>query len=586
MTRRPEGSRARRGVARDPDAACQLLLGTGMRFPKTPAPLTLLLIVACTGQIGAPPAGPADEAPPPAGATGGPAPTGMGAAPSPGRAAAPPGSGPMPARRLTRPELVATFKALLRLDDAAAPALDLADDVPGLHGYAEASPVSESEAQRLQSAAEDIARAAMARPDRLLPCDPKQAGEDACATRFIETFGRRAWRRPLEASEVAAWKALYAEARGPLGLDFMGAIAHLVRTFVQTPELLYHGELGSAPPEVVGGLARLTPDQVASRISFFLVGAMPDDALFAAADTGRLRGAADVEREARRLLADPRGPRAMTELVRQWLRLWKDAASAPTPGIDAETEAFVANLFAGDGKLGALLTSPVTFANKAVAAVYGLAGAFGDGMQRVALDPAQRFGVLTQLNFLTRQADGAQPHPVRRGAVVYQQLLCGELPPPPDNVPPLPPPRADVSNRERFAAHDEAPCARGCHGLIDPVGLTFEPYDGTGRLRATDAGKPIDPSGHITFPDGSVRQVANARELVQVLAGSDVVARCVGRQWLRYGLGRRETDGDAAAMEEAFAALARSGSDLRQLLVALAHSSSFVMRTVTPAEVM
>jgi hypothetical protein len=277
---------------------------------------------------------------------------------------------------------------------------------------------------------------------------------------------------------------------------------------------------------------------------------------------------------------------ALTEFHRQWLHLWKSAAAAPSAAIDAETDAFVAHVFTTDGKLATLLTSPVTFANKALAAVYGVGGVSGDALQKVSLDPAQRFGVLTQLNFLTRQADGALPHPVRRGAVLYEQLLCGDLPPPPDNVPPVKAPAAGVSNRERFAVHDQAACAKACHSLMDGMGLTFESYDGTGKYRTMDAGKPIDASGEIVFPGGTTKAVANARELVQALAASDEVARCVGRQWLRFGLGRRDVAADVGSLNIAFDSFAKNGLDLRELLVALIKSPAFLLRTPSVGEVL
>jgi hypothetical protein len=200
------------------------------------------------------------------------------------------------------------------------------------------------------------------------------------------------------------------------------------------------------------------------------------------------------------------------------------------------------------------------------------------------VNPQQRFGLLTQVHFLSTHADGKQSHPVKRGALLYTQLLCGELPAPPAEIPQPKPPRADVSNRERFAEHGAAACAKGCHALIDPLGFALESYDGTGRFRTQDGGKPVDAAATLTFPGGGQKPVNNAGELVRALVASEDLTRCVATQWARYALARRETAADDAALAAAARAFAASGQDLRELIVAVTRTPSFLYRTIAAEE--
>ncbi len=153
----------------------------------------------------------------------------------------------------------------------------------------------------------------------------------------------------------------------------------------------------------------------------------------------------------------------------------------------------------GDGTLHSLLTAPYTFANATTAPEYGLS-ASGSAFTQVQLNPAERQGILMQVPFLL--SNGIAP-PVRRGLVVYKQLLCGDVPSPPANVPAVTADGPTTTTRERFATHAESDCAKGCHALFDPWGFAFENFDSLGHYRSQENGQQIDASG-LPQADGSV----------------------------------------------------------------------------------
>jgi hypothetical protein len=257
-----------------------------------------------------------------------------------------------------------------------------------------------------------------------------------------------------------------------------------------------------------------------------------------------------------------------------------DALSSAASG---ETALFVEHVLKQGGSLRALLTSPTSFVNETLAPIYGATNVTGAELKEMVVNPEQRFGLLTQLSFLGTNADGAQSHPVKRGAVIFHQVLCGELPPVPANVPQPDPQQEGVPNRVRFAAHSQNACAVGCHRILDPLGFAFENYDGAGRFRSMDAGLPVDASGSVELPSGTRVEFTGAKELVEQLAGSTDAQMCAARQALRLALGRKEAPADEAALGQLAAAFTASNLDLRELLVAATTSPSFLYRQTVPA---
>jgi hypothetical protein len=491
-------------------------------------------------------------------------------------------AGPRPLQRLTRTAYENTVRDLLQLDQLADSALP--EDARGSSGFVEAGAVGEVDAARLQEAAEKLARLAVDRGlTTLLGCTPERAQELGCVERFVRSFGRRAFRRPLTELEVADLMALFSQARGTHQLELDDAVALLLEAVLQAPQFLYLRERATPDDAPAGSVIALTPDELASRLSYLFWRSMPDSQLFAAADGGSLSTPADAAREARRLFDDSRSRDTIVSFVADWFELPLRSETELSAAASAETAAFVRKVLSGDGKLETLLTAPVHIVNATLAPIYGVEGAMGSELREVQADPTRRFGLLTQVNFLGSHADGAQSHPVKRGRVIYQQVLCGVLPPMPDDVPQPEAQREGVSNRERFALHSQNACAVGCHQLIDPLGFAFEHYDGTGRYRDMDAGKPIDAAATFPVAEG-MWSFQNARELVSLIATSEQARSCATAQWSRFALGRAELPEDQNTLTQAGAAFAASGYDLRELFVAIVQTPSFLYRTSTPPE--
>ena len=449
------------------------------------------------------------------------------------------------------------------------------------------APITELQVEQYMDAAETIAAWSTQDAGGILPCDPAVIGEDACATEFIADLAPRAYRRPLDASELARLQTVYAVGKAQGGFD--NGIGLVVRGLLQSPWFLYHMELG-ADGLNDGAVVRLTGHELASRLSYFLWGSMPDDTLFAAAAAGELEDHAALGDHVDRMLEDPRAREAIASFHLQWFGvdeidgLEKNPEYFPdfTPelalAMREETAAFTSHVVLdGDGMVDTLFGADFTFTEDPdLLALYGIVLPPGHvAGDPVPLPAGERMGLLTHASVLAEHAHVDQTSPVHRGRMVRENLLCQPLPAPPpdvDNVPPSPDP--DSTARERFEQHRADPSCAACHSLIDPIGFTFEHYDGVGQWRDLEAGAAVDASGELIATDVD-RPLDGAIELGQALVQSDDVKRCVTRQWFRFAMGRSEDDADQCtndALEDVFVA---SGGDMRELIRELVLSDTF-----------
>jgi hypothetical protein len=414
---------------------------------------------------------------------------------------------------------------------------------------------------------------------------------------FLRGFGRRAFRRPLEAAELAGLAKLYDDPFGdgaPPPDDAAPRVRAVIEAVLQAPRFLYRVERGV---DLVDrpGIVRLTDLELATRLSYLVTSAGPDVALLDAAERGGLAGeglAAELER----LLRSQAHARAIGSFHAQWLGVdglagaTKDAATYPTfdpklrRAMTDELARFVEDVFVtGDRRLATLFTSRLGFVDAGLAALYGVPTPAASA-PRVELPGAERAGVLTLAGFLTAHATEHRSSPVRRGVAVRARLLCQPPPPPPPEVEALPPPATeDLTTRERFALHTTKPSCAGCHRLIDPIGFGLEAYDGIGRHRTTENGRPVDTRGELADAGSVSGPFVGGPELAARLALSELVSGCFARTWLQFAIGREsdpEADGCAlAAIESSFAA---SGGDLRALLAAIVASDAFRFGWRTP----
>jgi hypothetical protein len=499
--------------------------------------------------------------------------------------------GPRLIRRLTsiqyRNTLVDAFGG-----DQSLPTADVLTDptVLKFRVDADAAVIRDLDAGLLMNYAETVA--AWAVPSKLTGLGVTCTTNDAtCRASLITALGRRLFREPISSDLLKQYDAL-----GAAETTFNDAATSIVTTMVESPYLLYRRELGptdGSNPAVY----TLTPHEVASELSYFLTDSAPDQALRDATDNGSLMSPGGLDNLAQHFFDNAAVSRPPIErFAASWFELdglatkAKDDGAAKTDQISftddlrksmvAETQAFFSSLFANNGATTDLLTSRVTYADSNMVAFYGLTGPNADGSYNV---PANRApGMLGQAAFLTQHAQPENSSPVQRGRFVRDRLLCEQIPPMPSNLNTnLASGATFTTNRQRYEQHDQSSACAGCHVLFDPVGFTFENFDGFGKYRASENGVAIDASGYITPSSDDVTDktmLNGAQSLIDYLASNDQFNACVVRYWSYYAHGRDNwTDkkcNDDSIRREA----ASNGYTLRSILNAITHAPNFTTR--------
>ncbi len=489
-------------------------------------------------------------------------------------------------RRLTQSEYHNTVEALLGIDTEVAEGF-AADERVGPFRSNAVAPVGDLQVEQYMDAAEVVAEEYVTSLSDALPCDPAEIGEEACAEQWLREVMPRAYRHPVTDADVTRLMDVYAGASED---GFEMGVQVMLQTMLQSPWFLYHVETGEAGGE---GPRKLTGHELASRLSYFLWNTMPDDSLFAAAQSGELDTEEGLLAQVDRMLADPRAEDAVADFHLQWLGLDEmetlEKSNNAYPEFDSQlaqamkddTSSFVRWVFReGDGRLETLLTGAFTLTDDpALLDLYGVeAPADHSAGEPLPLPSDERSGLLTQPAVMAWYGHADQSSPVHRGKLVRENFLCQMLPPPPDDVDDVPPdPAPGATTRERFNEHTSVPSCAACHKLIDGVGFGFESYDGIGGFRLEDQGLPVDASGELvqTDVDG---EFDGALELSDRLAESADVQACVARQWFRYSLGRMDSEEDGCATEELVARFTSSDNDLRTLIAQIVVSDAFRYR--------
>ena len=402
-------------------------------------------------------------------------------------------------RRLTHTEYNATVADLLYTTTTPADAFAPDNIVDGFPNDADGLVVSDLLVGQLAEAAEQLAEEADL--ERLQPCDPYVDGFSTCAVLFIEDFGFRAFRRPLTQDDIdryyGLWEAIAVEDGGD------SATRWVIAAMLQSPHFLYRSELGER--DAAGDFV-LTDWELASALSYTLLGTMPDTELFEAAENGSLSSSDGLADQVSRLLADPRATHRAIDLVEVWLHLDR-LETVSRAGLTPELR--------------------VTMRDELRALVQDVATADGD------LDDLLAQGLLTERAVLTTHGRHVGSSPVQRGVMVRERLLCEELPPPPVNVDASPPELdPDSSTRDLYIQHSADPECAGCHEKIDPIGFGFEHYDELGQWRDLDGVHTIDDSGHI---DGTPFEGTD--ELAVVLGDDARFRACFVETWRRFASG-------------------------------------------------
>jgi hypothetical protein len=474
---------------------------------------------------------------------------------------------------------------------AGLPADTRPDEFP-FDDHAQARVVTSVHVEEYHKAAQVLAERAVKDLAGLLPCDPSGAKAAACAQQFVRSFGLRALRRPLLPAEEQRYQTLLLGRK-----TFADGVKAVIAALLQSPSFLYRSEVGDRQPD---GTYRLTAYEVASALSYLFWGTMPDQALFDAAAAGTLADAAGIERQARRLLGDPRSREQLATFAVQWLGAEailtspKSDALFPllTPSVRQamleETKQFVAAVvFDGSGesagRFDELLTANYSFVNESLAAIYGIAGVTGPQLRKQAYGKGGRAGVLGHGSVLGSYSYSDQTSPIRRGLLVRRRLLCQELPAPPPNAGGVPKVNPNATTRERFRQHSDNPFCRSCHQFIDSVGFGLERFDPIGAYRDQENGQPIDASGDLNDREalgtGESAPYSSSAELGQQLASSPRAQACFVRQYLRFARGYGEDVAeDLCTLNRLQTRFANSGRRIPELMVAITQSPDFVVR--------
>ncbi len=488
--------------------------------------------------------------------------------------------------RLTRPQIQNAWRDLLGAP-LAMPADLPADDV--LYGFssisAARSTISPVDAEKYEAATYHVLDQVFADPLRLealTGCPAPKVG-DPCVDGFVGTFAAKAWRRPAAGDEVAALLALGSKVAADLG-DPVQGLKFMLAGVLMSPHFLFRVEVGEPGPEAY----RYTSWEMASRLSFLLLDAPPDDELRAAAKSGELVTSGGVRAQATRLLDDPRARVALTRFFRDFMNIggldgldkqpdkFPQITATLGPSMRIEIERmFEENVFEREGDFRDLFTTRDTYVNEDLARVYGIEGITGPDWTPITLpDDGKRAGILTTPGFLALNAHKTQTSPTRRGRFIRLNLLCQDIPPPPpgiDTTLPDADPTKPTTLRERLDAHRKDPACAGCHQKMDPIGFTLERFDSIGAYRDMDENNlPIDSASEI---DGA--PVEGPMDMTALIAALPEVGACVARRFYEHGGAHLAGKGDEPSVDALVADFVGSNYTFKELVLALVTNDGY-----------
>jgi hypothetical protein len=417
------------------------------------------------------------------------------------------------------------------------------------------------------------------RRDAMLGCIPVDSvADDACLDQIVTTLGRRALRRPMPAEDAIA----YADAARTEAIeadDFYAGVGVVLSALLQHPGFLYRIELGT-PLAEDANVVRLDGYDVASRLSFLVWGAPPDDALLDRAAASDLLDDASLVDVARGMLSDARAQAQAARIHAMWLGI-EVLPNDPvlSEAMQNETATLVKNVLMNEERPWQdLFTEPGTYINDEMAEHYGLPAPGSDVPVYVEY-PADstRQGILSHGAFLGHGSTAGDRTPIHRGLAVRKRLMCEAIELPNGFTPPeLPAPAEGECRTDLLAAHRSGGCA-GCHLSMDPIGFGLEGFDGAGRPQSTEPGRPECPITGMGDLDGLVFQ--GPKGLSDRLLETDQMAHCFQSQYFRYALGRSDLVGPENAIFNVMRyGLATNAFTYADLVQALVSAPSFRLR--------
>ena len=428
---------------------------------------------------------------------------------------------------------------------------------------------------------------------RIYSCRPTQtSAEAACARRILTNLATRAYRRPVTAADMEPILALYDAGRKKGNFD--EGIEQGLRLILASPKFLFRTETEAGLNSKTGPTAvaeRVSDVELASRLSFFLWSSIPDEELLTVASKGTLSQPAMLERQVKRMLADPKSRALVDNFASQWLMLRNLKGHIPTPGdfpnfdnelrqaFRQETEMFVESIMREDRSLMDLIDANYTFVNERLARHYGIENVYGSYFRKVVLKNEERRGLLGQGSILTVTSYPNRTSPVLRGKYILENILGTPPPAPPPNVPDLKenqPGEEAKSLRARLEMHRATPTCATCHRVMDPLGLALENFDGIGQWRVKEPGGNIDPAGQLA--DGS-RVDGPVALRKAVLKRPELFVRTVTQKLMTYGLGRGMESTDMPVIRGIAASSAAQNYRFSSVVLGIVKSVPFQMKT-------
>ena len=418
------------------------------------------------------------------------------------------------------------------------------------------------------------------------PTSPEEARP--CAEGIISRLARQAYRRPLNSSDVEGLMTFFDQGAADGG--FEGGIRTALQAVLASPHFVFRIE--ETPRNLEPGeVYRIGDIDLASRLSFFIWGTPPDRELIDVAARGELSKSKGLDRQARRMLADPRSEALATRFAAQWLRLQDleklhpDALTYPyfdhrlSEAMLRETELLFTHLVREDRSMLELLTADYTFVNERLARHYGFPNVSGPGFRRVPYPDDRRRGLLGHGSVLTLTSHANRTSPVLRGKWVMEVLLGTPPPPPPPGVPDLEATEGVqdgrmLTTRERMELHRSNEVCQSCHRFMDPIGLALDNFDVTGKWRIKENGIPLDTRGELY--DGT--PVSNPNELLQaLLKHPESLIRNFTTNLLAYALGRRVEYYDMPTVRAIARDAEAKGNRMSAFILGVVNSPAFYM---------
>ena len=409
-----------------------------------------------------------------------------------------------------------------------------------------------------------------------------------CTELILRNLVLRAYRRPPTEQETERLRRLVESVQSE-GEPLERGIQLALQAVLVSPHFLFRLEFD--PDGVAAGSTHpVSPYELASRLSYFLWSSLPDDELLGLAEQFKLPEPQVLSRQVRRMLKDPKSEALVRNFAGQWLQLRNLESARPDPdrfptfdddlrqAMRQETEYFFRGILHQDRSLLNFLDADYTFLNERLARHYGHPGVQGQHFRKVGLPGHQRGGLITQASILTVSSYPTRTSPVLRGKWVLENIL-GTPPPPPPVVETLEeePNASPMTLRQRLERHRSRPACAACHQKMDALGFGLENYDAVGAWRTEEGGAPVDASGEL--PGG--RSFEGPGDLKSVLVNTerDAFVHCLTEKMLTYALGRGLEPYDRAAVDRICKELENNDFKFSQLVLSIATSPPFQMRT-------